>query len=173
MKQVKKVYRTENDTILIVTATTEGCAGRKYVSVTANEIEPITVSEAEDRTRESLEDGELWRGAVASESTEMSLMDWVEMVINVDGAASGVDNSLYPEQIEIDGTDYIFDSRSCGCLHDEIKNVTSYFDALIELHLKDTKAAIAKAEKLMGAIAHDDVDAKVLEIAEELIGVDR
>jgi hypothetical protein len=158
----KKVYLTANNTILIVTArTTNG-----YVSVTADEIEPLSIETAEERTREYLEDGELWRMAVASESTEMSLSDWVETVINIDGKTSGIDNSLYSARVDIDGTDYIFDSRSCGCLHDDIKALTGEFDLLIALHLGKS---IETAEEMIKDIVSDDVDAKVLEYATQIV----
>jgi hypothetical protein len=76
LPQVQKAYKTNEGTILIVTAKISE-TNHKYVSVTANEIEPITVEDAKIRARERLEDGELWRMAVQAEQTEEGLSDWV------------------------------------------------------------------------------------------------
>jgi len=45
----------------------------------------ITEEEGESRARDSLEDGELWRMSVESENTTLSLDEWVEFVLNMDG----------------------------------------------------------------------------------------
>jgi hypothetical protein len=175
MKQVKQVFKTAENTILIVTATTQGCAGRQYVSVTADEIEPILRSEAVERCREYLEDGELWRMAVEAKQTELGLEDWVEYVLDNDGELSGFDNSLYPDELNIDGEDYIFDSRSCGCLHNAIREATSKFDTLIDLHLKDGKRALNKADKLILAMQKEpetDIDFLVEKYTREIIGIE-
>ena len=54
-----KVYKTEENTILIVTASTDGndypTSKRKYVSITANEIEPIKRSDAVAQVEDYLE----------------------------------------------------------------------------------------------------------------------
>lgn len=77
-------------------------------------ISPISEEKAEEQTREGLEDGELWRQAVEAENTELGLSEWVEHVIDTDGATSGVDNSLYYEEVELNGENFIFESGSCG-----------------------------------------------------------
>ena len=69
-----------------------------YFSICGQTDRPIEYQEAVNRTREQLEDGELWRMAVADGKTEMSLADWVEYVIDVDGEVSGIDNSCLPDE---------------------------------------------------------------------------
>jgi len=171
----KKVFKTDIDTILIVTATLDGCDGRSYVSVTANEFQPITKKEAITQVREGLEDGELWRMAVEAKRTEEGLEDWIETVISNDGELAGFDNSLYDEIINIDGEDYIFDSRSCGCLHTDIKEATNEFDGLINLHLKDNPRSLKQAEKMILALQKkedNDIDFWVEKYTREIIGID-
>lgn len=164
-----KVFKTEENTILIVTASTEGCNGRQYVSVTANEVEPIKKSEAIKRNRESLEDGELWRMAVEAKSTELGLTDWVDFVIGTDGELGNFDNSLYSDDLTIDGEDYIFDSRSCGCLHDDIKKATKIFNKLIKMHLSEED--VKEAERLISNIKADDIDHEVERCTREILGL--
>ena len=164
--KTQKVFKTENS-ILIVTASTDGTSkDNKYVSITADEIEPLEYSEAVNLCREYLEDGELWKMAVDGEHTTLGFNDWVEEVLSIDGEISQIDNSLYPEEIEIEGIDYIFKSRGCGCMHDEIKKVTDIFNELIELHLSKN---IEKAEKLIQEIKTDNIDEKVIQFTKELI----
>lgn len=160
-----KVFKTKNNTILIVTADTNG----KYVSVTANEIEPIKKQDAIDQNREYLEDGELWKMSVQSGKTYLGLNDWVEMVINNDGDLCFFDNSLYTNEISVNEVDYLFDSRSCGCLHDDIKEVTNEFDTLIDLHLSDN---IMKADAIIDSIKSDNVDELVEIYTYEILGLE-
>jgi hypothetical protein len=78
----------------------------------------------------------------------------------------GFDNSLYPKKINIDGVDYIYDSHSCGCLHDAIKECTSEFNELIDLHLShNTK----KASELIKKMQSDDVEQKVKLITADIL----
>lgn len=170
--KTKKVYKTEDGTILIVTAQTDGTNGRKYVSVTANEIQPMSREDAVRQCREQLEDGENWKMAVENDSTELGLDEWIEYVLRVDGELAGLDNSLYTEEITIDGTEYIFDSRACGCLHDYINKATSDFKELIELHLKDKKKDITKAENIIAKIKSDNVDAMVEKLTREILSIE-
>jgi hypothetical protein len=175
MNQVKQAFKTAENTILIVTANTKGCNGRPYVSITANKIYPILKNDAIERCREYLENGELWRDAVIAESTELGLHDWINWVISIDGELSGFDNSLYPVELNIDGEDYIFDSHSCGCLHDDIKEATNKFDTLIGLHLKDDKQALTEADKLILAMQKDaevDIDFLIEKFTREIIGIE-
>lgn len=172
--KAQKVFKTAQNTILIVTVSTDGCGGRNYVSVTANEIQPILRSEAVERCREYLGDGELWKMAVAAGDTEMGLEDWAEWVMEQDGELSMFDNSLYPVEIEIGGEDYIFASMSCGCLHDEIQAVTDEFNPIMALHLSDNKKAIKMAEtKIMQMQGEDtDIDFWVEKFTCEILGID-
>ena len=173
MKTVK-VFKTNEDTILIVTAEIEH-TNHSYVSVTANEIQPILRSDAVNRVREGLEDGELWKMAVDADQTELGLTDWVEMVIGIDGELSGFDNSLYDSELNIEGEEYLFDSRSCGCLHEAIKEVTNEFDGLISLHLKSSPAQLKRAEKMILALQKkedSDIDFWVEKYTREIIGIE-
>lgn len=167
MKTVK-VYKTENNSILIVTATTHQEGKKQYVSVTASEIEPVLKEDAIKQCREQLEDGEYWKQAVQAGQTELSLKDWVEMVIDNDGELSGFDNSLYTDKLTINKKDFIFNSSACGCLHDEINAVTNEFKELIKLHLKDSPAQLAKADKIINSIKSDDIDFEVEKITREI-----
>jgi hypothetical protein len=167
-----KVYKTNNDTILIVTADVEGCAGRHYVSVTASEISPLTKENAREQTCEMLEDGEMWRDAVADERTDLGLSDWVDMVINNDGDISMIDNSLYPDEMNIEGKEYIFDSHGCGCMHDDIKAVTNEFNELISLHLNDDVGSINRACNIIDSIKGDDVGFEVEKYAREILEIE-
>lgn len=164
-----KVFKTANNEILIVEVTTHD-NGRKYVAVTANCIAPLKYSDAVERNREMLEDDDyLWKEAVAADRTQLGFEDWVEMVINSDGETCMIDTSLYPYKVEIDGEDYIFDSVSCGCLHDDIKAVTKKFNQLIKMHLKGDAESIEKAEKIIASIKTDNVDEMVEKYAIEII----
>jgi len=156
--KTQHVFKTEDNTILIVTASTGGCAGRSYVSVTANEIGPILKSDAISQSKERLEDGELWRMAVAAEQTEMGLDDWIDTVLSIDGELSQFDNSLYDNEIEIDGDSYIFDSIGCGRMHDTINEATPIFKRLNELHLEDSPKALKEAEKIILTLQKQEAD---------------
>lgn len=173
MLQVKKVYKTE-ESILIVTATTDGCAGRNYVSVTADEIQPMLKTDAIDRVREGFEGGELWRMAVQSEQTELGLEDWIDEVLSND-PLDGFDNSLYTDILTIEGKEYIFDSRSCGCLHAAISEATPEFNRLIELHLSDKPHDLKEAETLILAMQKDentDIDFMVEKYTREILEIE-
>lgn len=168
MATIKKVYLTEDNTILIVKASTEGCSNRKYVSVTADEIQPISLEDAKEQVRESLEDGEIWRMSVGAQNTELGLNEWVEAVLNED-ELSGFDNSLYLVTNKIEGTDYIYNSLSCGCLHDTIKKTTKLFDTLINLHLQDSETVINDAERLINLMRKEDTDGKILHYTKRIL----
>ena len=60
---------------------------RNDFSMTGMEYERnlFTEEQGEQRARDSLEDGELWKMDIQAEKTTSSLDDWVEMVMNVDG----------------------------------------------------------------------------------------
>lgn len=169
--KTSKVFKTKNDSILIVTAETDGSSTGKYVSVTANEITPITKNAAIEQVREGLEDGEMWRMAVEAGNTELGLSDWVEYVIDTDGELCGFDNSLYTNELTIDSEDYIFSSDSCGCLHDEINAVTKEFKRLIKLHLKDSEDAVKEAENIIRSIKSDDIDHEVERYTRQILGI--
>jgi len=90
-----------------------------YFSICGQTDRPIEYQKAVNRTREGLEDGEFWRMAVADKTTEMSLSDWVEFVINEDGEVSGIDNSCLPDEYKDEnGIVWLFEG-SAGGQHQE------------------------------------------------------
>ena len=133
----------------------------KEFSISALSVEPISEKDGEDRAREMLEDGELWKMAVENGNTEMGLSDWVDEVLAIDGWEQTLDCSLHPESIRIDDIDYSFISHGCG--QHEKKELKEYFidkkffDELMALwkkhHLKkyNNKQKVAEiTEKIKG-----------------------
>jgi hypothetical protein len=59
----------------------------KHLSLSGDEYSKPAFSEeeGEERAREYLEDGELWKMAVEADNTTQSLDDWIEDVLNNDG----------------------------------------------------------------------------------------
>lgn len=127
-----------------------------YFSVTHNTLrELITEEEGEERARESLEDGELWRQAVEAEHTTQSLNDWVDDVLNIDGWETTLDANYFGEY---EGESYYSTWDSCGASIDDFK--VDYFykvipqfelDLIIEsdkLHIKNFKE-YTKEDKLL------------------------
>ena len=155
--KAQKVFKTEDNTILIVKVSTDGCNGRQYVSVTADEITPRYKSEVIEEQMEYLEDGEYWRQAVAAEQTELSLTDWIGQFSEKD-LIEMADRSLYDEELNINGKDIVFVSGSCGCLHDEIKAVSKEFNKLIDMHLSSDLKDISTTEKFILTLQKTDVD---------------
>lgn len=98
---------------------------QEYFSMTGETIRPLEYSEAVEQSRQSLEDGELWKQAVETGNTEMGLQEWIDFVLDTDGELSMIDNSLYPEQIETTKGTFIFESGACG-QHEE-KDLKEYF----------------------------------------------
>ena len=49
-----------------------------------------------------------------------------QIVLDIDGEIHGFDNSLEPEEFEVDGKMYLFESGSCG-QHDEFDNLKTLF----------------------------------------------
>ena len=90
-------------------------ANHDYFSMSGFTVRPLEYSE----------DGELWKQAVESGTTELGLTKWVDYVLDNDGDISMIDNSLFPETIESNGKNYIFESGSCG-QHQE-KDLKEYF----------------------------------------------
>lgn len=130
----RQVFRTEDNNILIVKVAKKSNAD---ITITANEITPISRDTAVQRVRDSLEEGEYWRMAVESKNTELGLDEWVKMVIDSDGDLTGFDNSLFPEELEINGETYIFESGSCGCMHESILKVWKDAKPFYNGHLRE------------------------------------
>jgi hypothetical protein len=86
-----------------------------YFSICGQTDRPIEYSDAVNRTRESLEDGELWKMAVEGDNTEMGLDEWIEYVIINDGKVSGIDNSCLPDEYTDEhGEVWLFEGCSGG-----------------------------------------------------------
>ncbi len=67
----------------------------------------LTDDEADERAREYLEDGELWRMAITNNNEIRGLDEWIEDVLNIDGRASELNHYDGTEEYEeINGTDY-------------------------------------------------------------------
>lgn len=114
---------------------------RGYFSVTHTTLEGVmTEGEGEQRAQEYLDDGEMWKMAVESGNTELSMDDWNEQVISIDGWEHTVGD------IEYIGDDYYIQWSSCGASIEDFKKKyqklyisQDELDAIIEsdkLHLK-------------------------------------
>lgn len=99
----------------------------RYFSICGETLIPLKYDNAVSRSRESLEDGELWRQAVEANNTTQGLEDWIEEVLSIDGETSMIDNSLYPEEVEIDGINYLFESGSCGQHQEAPEDIKQFF----------------------------------------------
>lgn len=99
--------------------------GHDYFAMSGFTVRPTTREEAEEETRNNLKDGELWQQAVQAGNTELGLNDWVDYVIESDGDICMFDNSLFDEEITIDGVEYLFESCSCG--QHEVEDLKHYF----------------------------------------------
>jgi hypothetical protein len=170
------VCKTKDNEILIIEAQVGGHYGKKTpsVHVRVDVISPILVSEAERRAKEYLEDGELWKMAVENDNTTLGLDDWVDYVLSVDGWESQIDTSLYDEEVEIDGEDYIFESLGFGGYREEISKEFPELKPLIKLSSKTIWRAeltdLIKARFIIkNKIKNQDVDARVKELATEII----
>lgn len=98
----------------------------------------FTAEEGEQRARNSLEDGELWRDAVTNQQTTMGMEDWNEHVINMDGW-----DQVLGDVVQIGDDAYIV-SRGGGQIDMSVKS-----DDLVELAIakKDIQAIWRAWEK--------------------------
>jgi len=96
----------DNEALILEIDTTRNYFSMGRTNLDMNDI--LTEETGTERAREYLEDGELWRMAVADERTEDSLEDFNEQVINMDGW-EGVLGDIY----QIDYDRYVRWS-SCG-----------------------------------------------------------
>lgn len=163
-----KVFKTNDNTILIVNVKYSEISSNPYWSITADEITPVdkdtAIQSGEDCIRDNIDN--MWKEAVASDSTTDSLEDYTQQVIDESEELGNFDNSLYPEEVNIDGTTYVFESGSCGCLHDEILKVWPRSIPFIKAHLRSTSK---RAQNAFDKLISDDIDAKVLEYTKEII----
>lgn len=99
----------------------------KYFAMSGFTVKPVELEAAKDQSRESIQ-------SLIDEEISMSeLPAWyfkdseelTDYVINSDGNLSGIDTSLYPGSVEVDGVEYVFESGSCG-QHEE-RSLKTYF----------------------------------------------
>ena len=94
-----------------------------YFSVTHDTLrELLTEEQGEDRAKEYLEDGELWKQAVESGDTRSSLEDWNEEVLDVDGWEHVIDARYFGE---LEGQAYYSTWDSFGASIDDFKGTFS------------------------------------------------
>lgn len=126
-----------------------------YFSMSGFTVTPIRYDDAVERSRESLEDGELWRQAVEAEITDLGLNDWIEQVLGVDGETSQIDTSLLEKEVMVEGETWLFESGGCG-QHEEAKLAHYFidkklFDELMKLwkknHLKEVDVKLPELPK--------------------------
>lgn len=177
----QKVYRTD-DTILVVTAHTDGCAGKPYVSVTAEKVESISLEDAKDSTYE------YWYSFFEENPEELgkTLAEWwgsldhrehdaasaaAQLVIDTDGELHGFDQ--WSREFDLDGVPSVFHWVSGGCSHKAIQAATNEFDRLIELHLNREPGAIAEAEAILSSWDEVDAQAEAERIAREVYNEDQ
>lgn len=141
MKKKILIGLDENQSMHVIKIETEN----GYFSITHESTrEFMTEEEGEEKARESLEDGELWKMAVEAGSTEQSKEDWIDHVLDVDGWEHVLDAEYLAEY---EGKSYYktWDSfgASVDCLKAEyvLLCVTNSDRAMLlqseKLHLKD------------------------------------
>jgi hypothetical protein len=131
-----KVFKTQDGSILIVNIEKRS---DRDITITADEVTPVEYDDAVQSSADIFRDSseELWREAVAAGNTTQSLDEWTEDVIENEDDTFMVDTSLYSETVTIDGTDYVFESGACGCLHEQILDVWPSAQVFVDAHLAD------------------------------------
>ena len=107
----------------------------------------FTEEQGEERAQEYLEDGELWRMSVESESTTQGLDEWIEDVLNIDGWQHVIGDV---EEIQTKAGEWLYTTHQSGGqinMHlkpsDFIKtfipmsDIETIFKYWSEYHLKD------------------------------------
>ena len=136
------IGKTENSAISIKLEISEdgqfSMSGHEYDLTDA-----LTESEGEQRAREYLEDGELWKMSVQNDNTQVGLDEWIEMVLNVDGW-----QEILGDIYEVPGTLKYVNLISCGQIdmyikakdfiksEVDLKELQKIFRAWHKLHLK-------------------------------------
>lgn len=152
---------------------------KDYFSITHTTLrELITSDEGEQRGREYLEDGDLWKQAVEGNNTTSSLEDWIEEVLNVDGWEHVLDSRYFGD---FENTSYYSMWDSFGASIEDFKKEFSLMliskedlDLIIEsdkLHLKDYKKYNKKDKILLAKLkelatkyeSQKDYESKVIE----------
>lgn len=134
---------------------------RGYFAITHETYgELLTEAEGEQRGREYLEDGELWKQSVEAGNTTQSLANWVDDVLNIDGWENLLDVKYFG--VYNDESYYIAWS-SCGA--DAIGALNKEYEKLLiteeqrklliksdKLHLKDFKKYTKKDKELLNKV---------------------
>jgi hypothetical protein len=85
-------------------------------------MDAITENEGEDRARDYLEDGELWKDAVQHDRTTSNMEDWIEDVLNIDGWQTTLGDM---NEVGIfDGEMLYVRLNGCGAILDPAKSLT-------------------------------------------------
>lgn len=147
-----------NDTMYVAAIETD--MGYFSLTGTGYSIETINEEQGERRAREYLEDGELWKMAVANGSTTDSLEDWVDIVLDADGW-----QSVLGDVEEFLDDQYVFIS-CCGCLH----NIYSEHYIWDKLYIsQELIAKLRKAAKMLHLKQLDQFTPADKELMDELI----
>jgi hypothetical protein len=85
-----------------------------YFSMSGSTYRLVEETRGEEKARERLEDGELWKQAVEGDNTTQSLEDWVELVLDTDGWESMFDFNYDYSPVEYKEQNYYFDFSACG-----------------------------------------------------------
>lgn len=127
MKRTLLAGITKNNELyfLEIDTTNDKRNGYNEFSMSGFTVSPISKNEAKKQVLEHLKDGEEWKFAVQNGKTKLGLNDWIKYVIKTDGVLAGFDNSLFENEIVVDGEIYIFESGACG-QHEE-RELKHYF----------------------------------------------
>ena len=102
-------------------------SNEKYFSMSGFTIEPLELEEAKKQSYESI------KNLVEEETRDISglylrnIDEIVEEVIKSDGNLSGLDTSLFSEEIEANGDEYVFLSQSCGQHELKAEEIKTFF----------------------------------------------
>ena len=85
-----------------------------YFSMSGETVIPLDIEEAKERSYNSIKE------SIEEETRDINPLfvrdidEVTEQVLAIDGELHGLDISLFPENIEVNGTEYVFESGSCG-----------------------------------------------------------
>ena len=146
---------TDDNEVVFAEIEIGSCDNDHYTVTHTTFCDIMTEREGEEKAREYLEDGELWKMAVESGNTTSGLSDWVDEVLSMDGWEPQLDVTSTGEH---NGIDYYMRWASCGASIDDFKReykklflTTEDLKTLIEsdpLHLKDFKTYTKKEKAL-------------------------
>jgi len=133
-----------------------------YYSITHDTLrELLTEEEGEERGKEYLEDGELWKQAVEANNTTLGLDDWVEYVLDTDSWETIIDANFFGTY---EDTNYYSTWDGCGASIEDFKKeykllLISQEDLNIiidsdKLHLKEFKKYSKKDKELFAKISN-------------------